>query len=207
LSRAVDYRVYHAVNRFVLHHEWLGRGLNTFETWAVPVLAVATVALWLLARPGDDRKWKLASASALASAAVGLLLNQLISKLIWDRPRPYETHPSAHVWGARSHDPSFPSDHASASFAIAFAVVLFDRVAGGIFLAAAVAISAGRVFVGEHYPLDVIAGCLVGLAAALLVVKVGRPLIAWLVRLVERVTDPVLAPLWRLRLSRPGQRA
>lgn len=195
----MDYRTYHAINQFVLHHAWLGRGLQTFEAWSVPVLAVATVALWLFARPGGQRKWKLASACALASAGLALLVNQFISKVIWDRPRPYDVHPSAHVWGAHKHDPSFPSDHASASFAIGFAILLFDRLVGGVFLAAAVAISAGRVFVGEHYPLDVIAGCLVGLACALFVVKVARPLIARLVRLVERLTDPVLAPLWRLR--------
>jgi membrane-associated phospholipid phosphatase len=127
------------------------------------------------------------------------LINQAIAKLIWDRERPFAAHPSAHVWGARSHDPSFPSDHASASFAIGFAVVMFDRVVGSLFLAAAVAIGVGRVFIGEHYPLDIAAGCLVGLAAALLVVKLGRPLVAWLVRMVERATDPVLAPLWRQR--------
>jgi undecaprenyl-diphosphatase len=127
------------------------------------------------------------------------LINQVIAKLIWDRRRPFAAHPSAHVWGARTHDASFPSDHASASFAIGFAVVMFDRVIGGLFLAAAVAIGVGRVFIGEHYPFDVVAGCLVGLAAALIVVKLGRPVIAWLVRLVERATDPVLAPLWRQR--------
>jgi membrane-associated phospholipid phosphatase len=65
-----------------------------------------------------------------------------------------------------------------------------------------VAIGVGRVVIGEHYPLDVVAGCFVGLGAALLVVKLARPAIAWLVRLVERVTDPLLAPLWRLRASR-----
>ena len=68
----MDYRIYHAINQFVADHSWLGRGLNTVETWAVPVIAVATFALWLLARPGGDRKWKLASASALASGALAL---------------------------------------------------------------------------------------------------------------------------------------
>jgi undecaprenyl-diphosphatase len=197
--QAVDYRLYHAINHLVLRHEWLADGWATFENWSVPALALATVALWLLARPGGERKWKLASTCALAAAAVGLLINQVIAKLIWDRRRPFAAHPSAHVWGARTHDASFPSDHASASFAIGFAVVMFDRVIGGLFLAAAVAIGVGRVFIGEHYPLDVAAGCLVGLAAALLVVKLGRPVIAWLVRMVERATDPVLAPLWRQR--------
>src|SRR5436853_5233522 len=179
----MDYRVYYAINQVVNHHPWLGRDLSALENWAVPIFAVATFALWLFARPGGNRKWKLASACALASAALALLINQLIAT-IWHRQRPFASHPSAHVWGARSHDPSFPSDHASAAFAIAFAVFLFDRVAGSIFLAAAAVIGVGRVFIGAHYPVDVLAGCLVGLASALLLARVASPLIARLVRLV-----------------------
>jgi undecaprenyl-diphosphatase len=194
---AVDWRIYHAINVFVFHHAWIGRVLSTVETWAVPAIALATVALWLLARPGAGRKWKLASVCALGSAGLALLVNQVIAA-IWDRPRPFDTHPSAHVWGSRSHDPSFPSDHASAAFAIAFAVLLFDRVVGWVFLAAAVVVGFGRVFIGAHYPLDVLAGVLVGFASALLVVRLARPLAEALVRLVERLTDPLLAPLWRL---------
>ena len=78
----MDYRVYHAVNRFVFHHAWLGRALADIEKWAVPVVAVATFALWLLARPGGSRKLKLASATALASAALGLLVNQLVAPVL-----------------------------------------------------------------------------------------------------------------------------
>jgi undecaprenyl-diphosphatase len=193
----MDYRIYHAINQFVVHHAWLGRGLAVAEKWAVPTIAIATFALWLLASPAASRKWKLASASALASAAVALLINQMIGQL-WHRARPFAAHPDAHVWGSRSHDPSFPSDHASAAFGIAFAVFQFDRIAGAIFLAAATFIGIGRVFVGGHYPVDVIAGCLVGLGSAMLVVRTGRPILDWFVRLIERATDPVLSAL------RPG---
>jgi undecaprenyl-diphosphatase len=192
---AVDYRIYHAINQFVLQHAWLGRGLTVVETWAVPAIAVSTFALWLFARPGADRKWKLASASALAGAAIALLVNQAIGQ-IWHRQRPFATHPSAHVWGSRSHDPSFPSDHASAAFAIAFSVFLFDRLVGSVFLAAAVLIGVGRVFIGAHYPADVLAGALVGFAVALVIVKFRRYALLGLVRIAERVTDPLLAPLW-----------
>src|SRR5881398_2230168 len=197
----MDYRLYHAINQLVVHHAWIGRGLSVVENWAVPVLAGATFALWLFARPGSSRKWKLACASALASSGLALLINQLFAH-VWARARPFATHPSAHVWGPRSHDPSFPSDHASAAFAIGFAFVMFDRAVGALFLAAAVAIGVVRVLIGAHYPLDIAAGCLVGLAAALLVVKLGRPVISWVVRLVERLTDPLLAPIWRARASR-----
>jgi undecaprenyl-diphosphatase len=190
----VDWRLYHAINSFVSRHDWLGHGFSVLETWSVPLIAAATVLLWLLARPGGSRKWKLASASALGSAALALLVNR-VTAATWHRPRPYETHPAVHVWGSRSHDPSFPSDHASAAFAIAFAVFFFDRVVGSIFLAAAVLIGAGRVIVGAHYPLDVLAGVFVGLGSALVVVRLGRPVILALVRLVERLTDPLVRRL------------
>ena len=198
----MDYRIYHAINVFVSHHAWLGRALSFAETWAVPLIAIATVSLWLFARPGGDRKWKLASASALCGAAVGLLVNQIIGK-IWHRPRPFAAHPGAHVWGSRSHDPSFPSDHASAAFGIAFAVFLYDRVVGSFFLAAAAFIAVGRVFIGAHYPADVIAGCLVGFGVAFLVVRVGRPVVLAAVKIVERVTDPILHRLFWRRRSLP----
>jgi undecaprenyl-diphosphatase len=194
----MDYSIYHAVNQFVFEHAWLGRSLSVIEEWSVPLLAVTTVGLWLFARPGADRKWKLACTSALASAAVALFVNQLIAKLFWDRPRPFAEHPSAHVWGSRSHDPSFPSDHASAAFAIAFAIFLYDRAVGAMFLGAAAVIGLGRIAVGVH-PGDVLAALLAGLAVALLVARVAAPLVERLVHLVERLTDPLLGSVWRSR--------
>jgi len=192
----MDYRVYHAVNAFVLAHSWLGHLAEVVEVVAVPLFAVATCSLWLLDRPHGPRKWKLASASALAAASLALLVNRVVAE-IWTRERPFAAHPQAHVWGARSHDPSFPSDHASAAFAIAFTILLFDQFVGSIFLVAAIVVAGGRVVVGAHYPSDVLAGLLVGFGSAVFVVRAGRPTIVRLVRIVERVTDPVLAPLWR----------
>lgn len=194
----MDYRVYHAINRFVEHHSWIGRILSDAEKVGTPAFAIAAICLWALSRPGNaDRRWKLASASALAAAALALLVNQLIAA-IWHRDRPFQTHPASHVWGSRSHDPSFPSDHTSAAFAIAFTVFLYDRLVGGLFLGAAVVIGFGRVVVGAHYLGDVLAGVLVGIAAALIVTRLARQVLAFLVRLVERITDPLLAPAWRM---------
>ena len=192
----MDYRVYHGIYAVSLHHHWVGSLFNGIEEASIPFMVVVTIALWLFARPGGDRKWKLAAGSALASAGVALIVNRIIIA-IWHRDRPYDTHRAIpHPW-TNSHDASFPSDHASASFGIAFAVLMFDRLVGSLFLLAAVIIGIGRLFIGAHYPADVGAGALVGLGGAILVVKLGRPVIAFLVRLVERLTDPLLRPLWR----------
>ena len=61
----------------------------------------------------------------------------------------------------------------------------------------ALLIAVGRLFIGAHYPADIGASLLVAATSALLVVRFGRPVVAFLVRLVERATDPVLRPLWR----------
>jgi undecaprenyl-diphosphatase len=191
----VDWRVYRAVYGVSLDHRWLGSLFYGVERVSIPFLVVATAGLWVLARPGGSRKWKLAAAGGFLSSAVALLVNRLVA-LVWFRERPFLAHRIAHPW-INSHDASFPSDHASASFAIAFAVLAIDPLAGGLFLVAAAVISVGRLMIGAHYPGDVAAGLLVGLVVAVVVMRLGRPLVVYAVGLVERLTDPLLRPLWR----------
>jgi undecaprenyl-diphosphatase len=196
----VDWRVYHSINDFVWRHHWLGSLFKAIETYGTILIAVVAIALWFCARPGGERKWKLAAGSALGAAAFGLVINRIIAS-IYHRDRPFITHPSAHVFGAHKTDASFPSDHTTAAIGIAVAVLLIDTGVGLAFLALAVLIAVGRVIVGEHYPGDVLGSTLIGIAVAFAVVRFGRPVIAFLVRLVERVTDPLLAPLWRTRTT------
>ena len=196
----MDWRVYHSINDFVWRHHWLGTLFKAIETYGTILIAVAAFALWFFARPGGDRKWKLAAGSALGAAAIGLVINRIIAAL-YHRDRPFIAHPSAHVFGPHKTDPSMPSDHATAALAIAVAVLLIDTGVGLVFLALAVLIAIGRVIIGEHYPGDVLVSTVVALVAAFVVVRLGRPLIAAIVRIVERVTDPLLALVWRTRAT------
>lgn len=184
------------MNSGVATHDWLEDPTTALSGLVVPLYALATVGLWFLARPYGNPRWKLASASALVAAAVALLANQAVGHL-WDRPRPFATHAAlTHVLSAKSSDPSFPSDHAAAAFAIAFAVFAFSRRGGALFLAAATLISLSRIALGLHYPSDVLAGMLVGLGSAMLVTHAGRVWIIRLVVLVSRISDPLLRPVW-----------
>jgi undecaprenyl-diphosphatase len=191
----MDWRLFHAIYSLSLHHHWLGSLFHGIEQASIPFMVVATAALWLFARPGGDRKWKLAAGSGFAAAAVAFVGNFVIHS-IWDRPRPYETHAIAHPWSS-STDASFPSDHASIAIAIAFAVLAFDVSAGAVLLVAAALIAVGRVFIGAHYPGDILASLVVAAVAAAVVVRLARPVVGVVVRAVERLTDPLLRPLWR----------
>jgi undecaprenyl-diphosphatase len=194
----VDYRIYHAVDEFAVDFKWLAHATYLFETVGVALYAAAVLVLWLATAPGEERRWKLAALAATSSAGISLLIKKIIGNVIWHRPRPYESHPSVYHL-SHSHDPSFPSDHASAAFGIYFV----DRGVGKIFLAVATLIAAGRVLVGAHYPSDVLASLIISAIVAYVVVRFGRPLLDRGVLLLERLSDPVVAPIhsWRQRRS------
>ncbi len=203
----IDWSLFHALNAGIATREWLEDPVTALAGVAVPLYAVATIMLWFLARPYGDARWKLASASGLVAAAVAMAMNQVVSHL-WERPRPFTAHAAAtHLLSAPSPDPSFPSDHAAAAFAIAFAVLAFSRPAGVLFAVSAALIGLSRIALGLHYPSDVLAGIIVGYVAALLVTRSGAPWNARLVALVSRVSDPLLKPVWdRLTRGAPARR-
>jgi undecaprenyl-diphosphatase len=191
----VDWRLYKWIYDVSLHHHWLGTTFSDVETASIPVMVAITAALWFFSRPGGDRKWKLACGSGFAAAALGYAVAFVIHHA-WARPRPYVTHHIAHPW-SHATDASFPSDHTTVSFAIAFAVLAFDVATGVIFLVIALIIAVGRLFIGAHYPGDVGAGIVVGLLAAGVVVRLLPRVVARVVSSVERISDPILRPLWR----------
>jgi len=190
----LDWSIFHAVNEFARDEKWLAHATLVFENFGVVLYGLAVLLLWLATAPGEERRWKLAALAGAATGGLSLFVNQVIGTLIWHRPRPYEAHPGVYHL-SNSHDPSFPSDHASAAFGIAFGIYLVDRRIGRLFLAIATLIAAGRLLVGAHYPSDVLGSMAISLVAALVVVELGGSLLRRVVRLLERISDPLVGPL------------
>ena len=161
----MDYRLAHTLDRFSAHHD-------TFEDWLraymklSELLFVAVIVLLLLA-PGPRRAlYRRAAFAAAAAVAVALGLAHLIAIAV-DRPRPFVAHAaSIHPFLAHAADPSFPSEHATGAFAIAAAVALRLPWRGAVLLVLAAMVALGRVFLGLHYPSDVLAGAILGAAVA-----------------------------------------
>ena len=146
------------LDRWVIEHRagplndvfvWLSR----VGTYGLIWIGIAAVLAVVLRRP---RLFLLVLAADLAADAVATGLKYAIG-----RERPHTSH-LVHVPG----NPSFPSGHAATSFACAFVLaVAVPRLAVPLLVLAA-AIAFSRVYVGVHYPLDVIGGAAVGLLVA-----------------------------------------
>ncbi len=117
---------------------------------------------------------------ALASVAVALGLSYLCGAL-WPHPRPFVIG-LGHVFFAHKPTSSFPSNHTIIIAAFAFALILDRRWAGWGWLALAGALLVGtsRVYLGVHFPLDIVGGLLLAPLAAAITVPVwqraGEPL-------------------------------
>jgi membrane-associated phospholipid phosphatase len=186
----IDYSLFKLVN---------GLSGSAFPDRVLTLVAqnLATVLMVLVALafliPWKQRRTERRRGAVLGTGAAGLalLVAQPIAHLV-DRARPYVDHP-VHLLIARSPDPSFPSDHATGAFALAFGLWLYDRTLGTVLLVLATLLSVSRVYVGTHYPGDVLAGALLGagMAGALYLLPT-RKLIELVVRFAGAVADRVL---------------
>jgi undecaprenyl-diphosphatase len=164
----MEWTVLHALNGFLYRHDGIEDPL-LFYIEISEALFIATLAIVFLGANGRGRfaSWRRAAVAAGLSAGLALGVAKVISELV-DRARPFVADPhSLHLFSGHSADPSFPSDHATAAFAIATAIFLRKRSAGVFALSAAAVLSFGRVAIGVHYPSDVLAGAALGAAAAL----------------------------------------
>lgn len=133
---------------------------------------IALAALFLLF--GFRKKiWRKRGWMLLFSLASNALLCNVLLKPLFQRTRPYDLLGYS-ISIPALHDPSFPSGHTSASFAAATALYAMDKRWGTLAYLAAIWMGFSRLYLGVHFPLDVVAGAILGILAAKLTLKIGR---------------------------------
>ncbi len=115
-----------------------------------------------------------------ACALIGsLIVNNLILKNIVGRIRPYEVVEGLQCIVAPAHDASFPSGHTGASFASAVAIYRqIPKKFAVLFIVLAALIAFSRLYVGIHYPTDVLGGLVTGIGIGLIVNFIGDKVFA-----------------------------
>jgi undecaprenyl-diphosphatase len=163
----MDTSLVHALNHFFVRHDAIEDPVVAYVNAAELLFLGMLVAAFVLVGGHRRRETRRAAVAAGLSAGLALAIASVMSGLV-DRPRPFAADPgSVHLFTHHAADPGFPSDHATAAFAIAVALLLRKRAWGTVVLALAAVLAVGRVAMGVHYPSDVAGGAALGALTAL----------------------------------------
>jgi undecaprenyl-diphosphatase len=143
--------------------------ITNFDYWKIPaVLFLSSLAIW------GGKKGRMV---ALLTLVVFILSDQLsvnILKPIFSRARPYLAFPQISPLIESAPKYSFPSTHASNIFAVTVLLSYYYRKFLPLNLFIAFMVSFARVYEGVHYPSDAVAGAILGVACAFLVIGIER---------------------------------
>lgn len=174
-----------------LHGYPLGLAVITAEV-LIYLMPASLVALWLTGANANRQ----AAVRACLAVVAALLVNQLIAALIY-HPRPFELG-IGHTYLAHAVESSFPSDHGTVMFTagcvLLTSATVIARRFGVLLLVTGACVAWSRIFLGVHYPFDMIAAlCMALVITRLFHTEAANKLCALLVARMELLYRRLLA--------------
>ncbi|MFJ6722601.1 phosphatase PAP2 family protein [Streptomyces sp. NPDC091259] len=174
--------------------DWIDRAVSVIGDYGVP-LALVLLVLWCWR--GVRRQEEASAAESFAAlvwaplaAGIALLVNVPLRGLV-GRPRPYLQHEGLEVVGGRSGHGfdgsafSFVSDHATLAMALGVGIFIANRRLGLIGVGLALLEGLCRVYMGVHYPTDVVGGLALGTAVVLVPAPLAMAVLGPVVRVLR----------------------
>ncbi|MFE5895481.1 phosphatase PAP2 family protein [Streptomyces sp. NPDC056462] len=168
---------------------WFDRVMEYVGEYGL-VLAMVLLVVWCwwsVRRRGDEDAASSVAALVWAPLAAGIavLVNVPIRGFV-ERPRPFRDHQGLEVLVSGKTDYSFVSDHATIAMALGVGLFVANRKFGLAGIGLALLEGFCRVYMGVHYPTDVIGGFALGTAVALLLSPPAMALLTPVMSAVER---------------------
>ncbi|GHI00357.1 undecaprenyl-diphosphatase [Neobacillus kokaensis] len=180
----MNYSLFKSINDLAGHHPFLDGLMAGVTNNALIIYAIVLLLIWFI---GKDQ-YKKTVVYAAITGALGLLMNYIIGH-IYVEPRPFVSH-KVNLLVEHAADASFPSDHTTGAFALALAVLFVHRKIGIGMLLFAFLTGFSRIYVGHHYPFDILGSIIVSLVISTVVFKLSpflEPIANTIINMYNRI--------------------
>ncbi|KOS60192.1 undecaprenyl-diphosphatase [Lysinibacillus agricola] len=188
----MNYGLFHWINDIAGRYPFLDKGM-IFITNSVPyVVIVFMLFLWFTGNKEKRVEKQYTAIYIVFTCLLGLALNAILHSVYYHR-RPFVTY-HVHQLVPHATDSSFVSDHAVLVFSVACTLLLRKDSWKYPVLVWAIIVGISRIFVGVHYPADVIGGALLSLGASMIVVQFSKklePVVQIIFSMYKRLTKHI----------------
>ncbi len=160
----MDYNLFKYINNFAGRWICLDSIAIFCAEYLIYFLVAWAILLFFFIKKQERFRYLIFIASSVILSR--LVITELI-RLFWHRSRPFIDY-SVHQLVEHSASASFPSGHVTFLFALATAIYFINKKIGIAFFILSFLVGLGRVFVGLHYPFDILGGMIVGVFSAVL---------------------------------------
>ncbi|WP_025691253.1 undecaprenyl-diphosphatase [Paenibacillus zanthoxyli] len=185
----MNYQLFQIINGFAGQWDWIDDLMEFFAQDIVWLMIVMLGVLWFTHKEQHQRS----VFYACLSAVIALLLAAILISPEVNEPRPFANH-IVHQLIPHSADTSFPSDHSTLAFSLAFSLFFVNRKWGAISLAMACLTGFARVYVGVHYPGDIAGAAVLSALTSFLVYEM-RSRLDPVPNLLIRIYDKIISVL------------
>lgn len=165
----LDFYLFQKINQFAGQYIYLDSLAIFFAKYFEYVLIFCLFSFLLK----NFKKYWLMVVQGLGAAILARFIIVDFIRWLWYRPRPFvENHINLLI--DKLNQASFPSGHAAFYFAISTIVYFYNKKASAFFFIASFLISISRVFVGIHWPFDILAGAIIGILSGWFIYKIFK---------------------------------
>jgi undecaprenyl-diphosphatase len=180
----LDTRIFYAIDHFACGTPWLHAVVSGYANYGTVLFALLMLAAWWIARSAGDPRRMVAALWVPLGVLAALAINQPIADTVGE-VRPCNALHEIVVLHCNT-DAGFPSDHAVMAGAATIGLWLVHRRLGEIAAVAALLMGFARVYVGAHYPQDILGGYALGALVGFGGYLIARPVLNRLIAAVGR---------------------
>lgn len=165
----MDFYLFQQINQFAGRWNCLDSLGIFFAKYFEYVLILCLILFLVL---NFKKRWKTVIVAFVSAVLARFVIVEFI-RWLWQRPRPFIAN-NVNLLLDYPNKASFPSGHAAFYFALSTIVYFYNKKIGILFYLGSFLICLARVFVGIHWPTDILAGAIIGILFGWLIYKISK---------------------------------